>query len=66
MTDSTQGTGVDSKSDFVSLREVAERTGTNYRTVHRAAQSNKIRTIRFGMLRKVPRREFERILRSGF
>ena len=51
---------------FESLTNLACELGTCYRTVHRAAQENKIPTIRIGGRRKVPRAEYERILKEGF
>lgn len=54
------------QADFVGLRELAAKVGVNYRTVHRAVQSGKIQSVKFGSLIKVPRREAERILQRGF
>jgi excisionase family DNA binding protein len=54
------------QADFFGLRELAAKMGVNYRTVHRAAQSGKIQSIKFGSLVKIPRREAERILTKGF
>ncbi len=54
------------QSDFVGLRELAEKVGVNYRTVHRAVQPGKIQSVKFGSLVKIPRREVERILQRGF
>ena len=54
------------QAEFVSLKQLAALIGTCYRTVHRAAQNNKIKTIRFQGLVKVPKREVERILTHGF
>jgi excisionase family DNA binding protein len=54
------------QADFVGLRELAQKVGVNYRTIHRAAQSGKIQSVRFGSLVKIPRREAERILQRGF
>jgi excisionase family DNA binding protein len=52
--------------DFVGLRELAGKMGVNYRTVHRAVQTGKIQSVKFGSLVKIPRREAERILQRGF
>jgi excisionase family DNA binding protein len=52
--------------EFDSLRELSERTGKTYRTLHRAVKAGKIKTIRFGGSVMVPRREVERILAQGF
>jgi excisionase family DNA binding protein len=52
--------------EFDSLRELSERTGKTYRTLHRAVKAGKIKTIRFGGSVMVPRREVERILARGF
>ncbi len=54
------------RPDFTGLKELAGKLGTSYRTVHRAAQSGKIKTVRFGSLVKVSRQEVERILARGF
>lgn len=56
----------DGIKDFSSIRELSERIGKCYRTVHRAVQAGKIRTVRFGSSRMIPRREVERILQKGF
>ena len=52
--------------EFDSLRELSERTGKTYRTLHRAVKAGKIKTVRFGGSVMVPRREVERILAQGF
>lgn len=52
--------------EFDSLRELSQRTGKTYRTIHRAVRAGKIKTVRFGGSVMVPRREVERILTQGF
>jgi len=52
--------------EFDSLRELSQRTGKTYRTLHRAVRAGKIKTVRFGGSVMVPRREVERILTHGF
>ncbi|HXH51418.1 MAG TPA: helix-turn-helix domain-containing protein [Terriglobia bacterium] len=52
--------------EFDSLKELSERTGKTYRTLHRAVQAGKIKTIRLGGSVMVPRREVERVLTKGF
>jgi len=54
------------QSDFLGLRELAAKVGVDYRTIHRAVQTGKIQSVRFGALIKVPRREADRILQRGF
>lgn len=54
------------QADFVGLRELAARVGVDYRTIHRATQSGKIQSVKFGSLVKVPRAEVARILAKGF
>jgi Helix-turn-helix domain len=55
-----------SEQELFGLQAVATMTGKCYRTIHRAAKSGKIKTIRLGASRMVPRREVERILQRGF
>ncbi|MBZ5538234.1 MAG: helix-turn-helix domain-containing protein [Acidobacteriia bacterium] len=52
--------------EFESLRELSQRTGKTYRTLHRAVRAGKIKTVRFGCSVMVPKREVERILARGF
>lgn len=54
------------EKEFESLRELSQRTGKTYRTLHRAVKAGKIRSVRFGGSVMVPRREVERILTQGF
>jgi excisionase family DNA binding protein len=54
------------EKDFSTIRELSERIGKCYRTVHRAAQAGKIKTVRFGASRLIPRAEVERIMAKGF
>ena len=54
------------QKDFSTIKELSERIGKCYRTVHRAAQAGKIKTVRFGASRLIPRSEVERILQRGF
>jgi excisionase family DNA binding protein len=58
--------GQEVEADFRTLKALAQRIGICYRTVHRAAQANKIKTIRFGASRLIPRAEWERIMQRGF
>jgi excisionase family DNA binding protein len=52
--------------EFDSLRELAQRTGKTYRTLHRAVQAGKIKTVRFGGSVMVPKWEVARVLEKGF
>jgi|GEM_PF-4371319 len=52
--------------EFNSIRELAQRTGLTYRTLHRAIQAGKIKTVRLGGSVMVPKREVERIMAHGF
>jgi excisionase family DNA binding protein len=52
--------------EFESLRELSQRTGKTYRTLHRAVRAGKIKTVKFGGSVMVPKREVERILAHGF
>jgi excisionase family DNA binding protein len=52
--------------EFDSLRELAQRTGKTYRTLHRAVKAGKIKVVRFGGSVMVPKREVARILEKGF
>jgi excisionase family DNA binding protein len=49
-----------------SIRDLSQRTGKSYRTLHRAVQEGKIKAIRLGGSVMIPRREVERILQRGF
>jgi excisionase family DNA binding protein len=52
--------------EFESLRELAQRTGKTYRTLHRAVRAGKIKTVRFGGSVMVNKAEVSRILTHGF
>jgi excisionase family DNA binding protein len=52
--------------EFDSLRELSQRTGKTYRTLHRAVKAGKIKAVRFGGSVMIPRQEVERILTKGF
>jgi hypothetical protein len=54
------------RKSFYRLSDVADATDQCYRTVHRAAQAGKIRTVTFGGSRRIPADEYERILRRGW
>lgn len=54
------------RRQFHTLKELAEITTRDYRTIHRATRAGKIRTIRFGGSVMIPREEFERILQHGW
>ena len=51
---------------FHSLSELAGTTGKTYRTIHRAVQAQKIKTVRFGASRMIPQHEYERVLEHGW
>jgi excisionase family DNA binding protein len=54
------------QKEFESIRDLSERTGKCYRTIHRAIKNGKIKAIRLGASVMIPRREVERILERGF
>ena len=54
------------EKEFNSLRELSQRMGKTYRTLHRAVKAGKIKTVRFGGSVMVPKREVDRILAHGF
>jgi excisionase family DNA binding protein len=54
------------EKEFDSLRELSQRTGKTYRTIHRAVKAGKIKSVRFGGSVMIPRREVERVLTKGF
>ena len=54
------------EKEFNTIAELARRIGKCYRTIHRAVQQGKIKTIRFGSSRMIPRAEVERVLQRGF
>ena len=54
------------RKEFDSLRELSQRTGKTYRTLHRAVKAGKIKSVRFGGSVMIPHAEVERILQRGF
>lgn len=54
------------EKQFDSIRELSEKMGKSYRTVHRAVQDKKIKAITFGGSRMIPKQEVERVLANGF
>lgn len=54
------------EQEFSSLSELARRCGKCYRTIHRAVQAGKIKTVRFGGSIMVSKSEAERILQHGW
>lgn len=66
MTTDKQPQGQQTSRRFHALRELAEVTTKDYRTIHRAARAGKIRTVRFGGSVLIPHDEFERVLKYGW
>ena len=54
------------EKELFSIRELCERTGKCYRTIHRAIRGGKISKVRLGGSVMIPRREVDRILQQGF
>ena len=54
------------EKEFSTIRELSQRIGKCYRTVHRAVQAGKIKSVRFGSSRLSPRSEVQRVLVRGF
>jgi excisionase family DNA binding protein len=54
------------EKELYSIRELCQKTGKCYRTIHRAIKDGKIKDVRLGGSVMVPRREVERILAKGF
>jgi excisionase family DNA binding protein len=55
-----------SQKELYSIRELCQKTGKCYRTIHRAIKDGKIKDIRLGGSVMVPKQEVERILTYGF
>lgn len=54
------------EKDFLTISELAHRTGKCYRTIHRATKDGKIKVVRFGGSVMISRAEAERILHYGW
>ena len=52
--------------DFSTIKELSQRLGKCYRTIHRAVKAGRIKAVRCGGSVMIPRREVERILQRGF
>jgi len=56
----------EARQELYSIKELCNKTGKCYRTIHRRIQEGKITVIRLGASVMIPRREVERILAKGF
>jgi excisionase family DNA binding protein len=56
----------EARKELYSIRDLCEKTGKCYRTIHRRIQEGKITTLRLGASVMISRREVERILEKGF
>jgi excisionase family DNA binding protein len=56
----------ETRKELYSIRELCEKTGKCYRTIHRRIREGKITTLRLGTSVMIPRREVERICKKGF
>ena len=52
--------------ELYSIKDLCDKTGKCYRTIHRRIREGKITTLRLGASVMIPRREVERILSKGF
>ena len=52
--------------ELFSIKDLCNKTGLCYRTIHRRIGEGKIKVVRLGALVMIPRREVERILQRGF
>lgn len=52
--------------ELYSIKDLCEKTGKCYRTIHRRIREGKITTLRLGASVMIPRREVERICEKGF
>jgi excisionase family DNA binding protein len=52
--------------ELYSIRELCEKTGKCYRTIHRRIREGKITTLRLGASVMIPKAEVERIIARGF
>ncbi len=57
---------IETGKELYSIRELCEKTGKCYRTIHRRIREGKIATLRLGASVMIPRREVERIVTKGF
>ena len=57
---------IETGKELFSIRELCEKTGKCYRTIHRAIKEGKITTLRLGASVMIPRHEVERVCSKGF
>ncbi len=55
-----------SEKELYSIRELCQKTGKCYRTIHRAIKDGKIEDVRLGGSVMISKREIERVLTHGF
>lgn len=56
----------DTGKELYSIKDLCDKTGKCYRTIHRRIREGKITVIRLGASVMIPRREVERIVTKGF
>lgn len=54
------------EKEFGTIKELSQRTGLCYRTLHRSVQNGRIKSVRMGGSVLIPRKELERVLAKGF
>lgn len=56
----------ETEKELFSIKDLCNKTGKCYRTIHRRIREGKITVIRLGASVMIPRREVQRILTKGF
>jgi excisionase family DNA binding protein len=57
---------LEAEKELFSIKDLCNKTGLCYRTIHRRIREGKIATLRLGASVMIPRREVERIVTKGF
>jgi excisionase family DNA binding protein len=55
-----------SKQNYYSIKEIADYFGVSDATIRTQVLSGKIKSIRVGILYRIPRKEFEKLLTNKF
>lgn len=56
----------ETEKELFSIKDLCDKTGKCYRTIHRRIREGKITVVRLGASVMIPKREVERILQRGF